>query len=215
MESYPDITFNITIRRRTLSYSVNLIIPCVAINLLTVLVFYLPSDSCEKISLSISILLSLSIFQLLLMELVPSTSTTIPLLSKYLLFTTVLVSMSVFFSVVSLNHSLRSSATHEMSGCIKYVFLNIMPRTLLMQRPAQAVHHDDDLDIDFESVHTDMHNFGNPYRKKKLQPLRHDSAEDDDEFRNVEFKTSFIAVNNSYAYDLVRVCEACARAHDA
>ncbi len=46
-------------RRKTLFYTVNLLIPCVAINMLTVLTFYLPSDSGEKISLCISILLSL------------------------------------------------------------------------------------------------------------------------------------------------------------
>ncbi len=50
-------------RRKTLFYTVNLLIPCIAINMLTVLTFYLPSDSGEKISLCISILLSLSIFQ--------------------------------------------------------------------------------------------------------------------------------------------------------
>ena len=49
-EPYPDITFNLTMRRKTLFYTVNLIIPCVGISFLTVLVFYLPSDSGEKVS---------------------------------------------------------------------------------------------------------------------------------------------------------------------
>jgi nicotinic acetylcholine receptor len=48
-EPYPDITFNITLRRKTLFYTVNLIIPCVAISFLSILVFYLPSDSGEKV----------------------------------------------------------------------------------------------------------------------------------------------------------------------
>ncbi|MPC35605.1 Acetylcholine receptor subunit alpha-like [Portunus trituberculatus] len=47
-EPYLDITFNITMRRKTLFYTVNLIIPCMGISFLTVLVFYLPSDSGEK-----------------------------------------------------------------------------------------------------------------------------------------------------------------------
>lgn len=37
-------------RRKTLFYTVNLIVPCVALTFLTVLVFYLPSDSGEKVS---------------------------------------------------------------------------------------------------------------------------------------------------------------------
>lgn len=44
-----DITFKLTMRRKTLFYTVNLIIPCVALTFLTVLVFYLPSDSGEKV----------------------------------------------------------------------------------------------------------------------------------------------------------------------
>ena len=49
-EPYLDITFNITMRRKTLFYTVNLIIPCMGISFLTVLTFYLPSDSGEKVT---------------------------------------------------------------------------------------------------------------------------------------------------------------------
>ena len=48
-EPYLDITFYITMRRKTLFYTVNLIIPCLGISFLTVLVFYLPCDSGEKV----------------------------------------------------------------------------------------------------------------------------------------------------------------------
>jgi hypothetical protein len=37
------------VQRKTLFYTVNLIIPCMGISFLTVLVFYLPSDSGEKV----------------------------------------------------------------------------------------------------------------------------------------------------------------------
>ena len=53
-EPYLDITFNITMRRKTLFYTVNLIIPCMGISFLTILVFYLPSDSGEKVITQIS-----------------------------------------------------------------------------------------------------------------------------------------------------------------
>ena len=48
---YLDITFQIKIRRRTLYYFFNLIIPCVLIASMAVLGFTLPSDSGEKLSL--------------------------------------------------------------------------------------------------------------------------------------------------------------------
>lgn len=49
-----DITFKLTMRRKTLFYTVNLIVPCVALTFLTVLVFYLPSDSGEKVRLRLT-----------------------------------------------------------------------------------------------------------------------------------------------------------------
>ena len=66
VEPYLDITFNITMRRKTLFYTVNLIIPCMGISFLTVLVFYLPSDSGEKVSIRGSqIIVYRSLFQVL------------------------------------------------------------------------------------------------------------------------------------------------------
>ena len=43
-EPYPDIIFTLKLRRKTLFYTVNLIIPCVGIFYLSILVFYLPAQ---------------------------------------------------------------------------------------------------------------------------------------------------------------------------
>ena len=127
VEPYPDVTFYLTLRRKTLFYTVNMIIPCTSITLLTILEFYLPSD-CSEISLCISLLLSLSLFQLLLMEIIPPTSITIPLVGKYILLTTVFVSLSVLFSVLVLNINFRSDTSHDMPKWMKRLFLDFLPR---------------------------------------------------------------------------------------
>ncbi|KAK2175626.1 hypothetical protein NP493_718g03007 [Ridgeia piscesae] len=134
-ELYPDITFNITMRRKTLFHTINLIIPSIAISFLTVLVFYLPSDSGEKIALCINILLSLTVFFLLLAEIIPPTSLVVPLIGKYLLFTMILVTLSIIATVIVLNVHFRGPATHTMSPWVRKVFLSILPRLLLMRRP--------------------------------------------------------------------------------
>ncbi|KAL5004073.1 hypothetical protein ScPMuIL_017529 [Solemya velum] len=134
-EPYPDITFNITIRRRTLFYTMNLITPCISISCLTVLVFYLPSDSGEKITLSISILLALTVFFLLLSDINPPTSFVIPLIGKYLLFTMVVVTMSIFLTVYTLNINFRTPTTHTMSPWVRKVFTEILPKIMMIQRP--------------------------------------------------------------------------------
>ena len=54
---YLDITFIIKIRRRTLYYFFNLIVPCVLIASMAVLGFTLPPDSGEKLSLGVTFFL--------------------------------------------------------------------------------------------------------------------------------------------------------------
>lgn len=133
-----DLTFHLTIRRKTLFYAVNLVVPCVGISLLTILVFYLPSDSGERVTLSISILLALTVFYLLLAELIPPTSLVIPLIGKYLLFTLILVTCSIVITVGVLNLHYRSVSTHVMPQWIKTVLIEKLPKYLLIKRPNYA-----------------------------------------------------------------------------
>lgn len=137
-QPYPDVTFNITVRRKTLFYTVNLIFPCVVISFMSVLVFYLPCQSNEKISLSISIVLSLGVFFLLLAEIIPPTSLNVPLLGRYLIFTNVLVTVSVGVTIIVLNVNYRSPSTHRMSPWVKNVFLDFLPKVLCMRRPEET-----------------------------------------------------------------------------
>ncbi|KAI3366163.1 hypothetical protein L3Q82_009987 [Scortum barcoo] len=137
-EIYPDITYYFVIRRLPLFYTINLIIPCLLISCLTVLVFYLPSDCGEKITLCISVLLSLTVFLLLITEIIPSTSLVIPLIGEYLLFTMIFVTLSIVITVFVLNVHHRSSATHTMPRWVRRLFLSVVPRWLCMTRP----HHD-------------------------------------------------------------------------
>lgn len=130
-----DIFFNITLRRKTLFYTVNLIVPCVGISYLSVLVFYLPADSGEKIALCISILLSQTMFFLLISEIIPSTSLALPLLGKYLLFTMILVGLSVLVTIVILNIHYRKPSTHKMAPWVRSFFIKILPTLLLMRVP--------------------------------------------------------------------------------
>ncbi|XP_037668823.1 neuronal acetylcholine receptor subunit alpha-2 isoform X2 [Choloepus didactylus] len=134
-EIYPDVTYYFVIRRLPLFYTINLIIPCLLISCLTVLVFYLPSDCGEKITLCISVLLSLTVFLLLITEIIPSTSLVIPLIGEYLLFTMIFVTLSIIITVFVLNVHHRSPGTHNMPHWVKVAFLGCVPRWLLMKRP--------------------------------------------------------------------------------
>ncbi|EFB25792.1 hypothetical protein PANDA_011530, partial [Ailuropoda melanoleuca] len=133
--TYVDITYDFIIRRKPLFYTINLIIPCVLITSLATLVFYLPSDCGEKMTLCISVLLALTVFLLLISKIVPPTSLDVPLVGKYLMFTMVLVTFSIVTSVCVLNVHHRSPSTHTMAPWVKVVFLEKLPTLLFMQQP--------------------------------------------------------------------------------
>ncbi|XP_034241389.1 neuronal acetylcholine receptor subunit alpha-7-like isoform X1 [Thrips palmi] len=132
---YVDITFVLHIRRRTLFYTINLIVPCVIISSMTLLGFTLPHECGEKLTLGVTILLSLSVFSLMIAECLPQTSEAIPLLGTYFNCIMFMVASSVVSTILILNYHHRSADTHEMSPWVRCLFLQWLPCILRMSRP--------------------------------------------------------------------------------
>ncbi|XP_035894998.1 neuronal acetylcholine receptor subunit alpha-7 isoform X6 [Anopheles stephensi] len=109
-EPYVDITFTIQIRRRTLYYFFNLIVPCVLISSMALLGFTLPPDSGEKLTLG-------TYFNCIMF----------------------MVASSVVLTVVVLNYHHRTADIHEMPPWIKSVFLQWLPWILRMGRPGRKI----------------------------------------------------------------------------
>lgn len=129
------IIYTIKIRRKTLFYTTNLIVPCILISSLSVCVFFLPADALEKMTLCISILLALVVFLLLVLKILPPTSQTVPLIAKYLLFTFIMNLMTIFLTVAIINWNFRTPRTHKMPSWVRSIFLNYLPRAIFMKRP--------------------------------------------------------------------------------
>ncbi|XP_066157968.1 neuronal acetylcholine receptor subunit alpha-7 isoform X6 [Euwallacea fornicatus] len=167
-EPYVDVTFTIQIRRRTLYYFFNLIVPCVLISSMALLGFTLPPDSGEKLTLGVTILLSLTVFLNLVAEKIPTTSDAVPLIGVTILLSLTvflnlvaetlpqvsdaipllgtyfncimfMVASSVVLTVVVLNYHHRTADIHEMPQWIKTVFLQWLPWILRMSRPGKKI----------------------------------------------------------------------------
>ncbi|XP_014813581.1 PREDICTED: neuronal acetylcholine receptor subunit alpha-6 isoform X1 [Calidris pugnax] len=168
-EIYTDITYSFYIRRLPMFYTINLIIPCLFISFLTVLVFYLPSDCGEKVTLCISVLLSLTVFLLVITETIPSTSLVIPLVGEYLLFTMIFVTLSIVITVFVLNIHYRTPTTHTMPKWVKTVFLSLLPKVLLMQRPLELQKKNNSRKYKKESADTSGKSKHSKHKVTKLQ----------------------------------------------
>ena len=114
------------------------------ISFLSIFVFYLPTDAGEKMTLSISILLALVVFLLLISKILPPTSIVIPLIAKYLLFTFIMNIITIFFTVVIINYNYRTPRTHKMPYWIRRLCIDILPRILRMERPKKYEKEDND-----------------------------------------------------------------------
>uniref|UniRef100_G1NBR6 Uncharacterized protein n=2 Tax=Meleagris gallopavo TaxID=9103 RepID=G1NBR6_MELGA len=137
---YLDITYHFLMQRLPLYFIVNVIIPCLLFSFLTGFVFYLPTDSGEKMTLSISVLLSLTVFLLVIVELIPSTSSAVPLIGKYMLFTMVFVIASIIITVIVINTHHRSPSTHTMPHWVRKIFIDTIPNIMFfstMKRPSR------------------------------------------------------------------------------
>ncbi|XP_077576870.1 neuronal acetylcholine receptor subunit alpha-7-like [Stigmatopora nigra] len=141
-EPYPDVTFVVTLRRRTLYYALNLLIPCVLLSSMTLLVFLLPANSGEKISLGITVLLSLTVFMLMVAEIMPATSDSIPLIGQYFASTMVIVGMSVVATVIVLQFHHHNTNNEQIPHWVNLVLLQWVPWFLRMKRPGEGMEHD-------------------------------------------------------------------------
>lgn len=118
-EPFPDVTFYIHMRRRTLYYTYNVIIPCVMLSILTLMGFWMRPDSGEKVTLGLTVLLAFSVFMLLIAENMPATSNFVPLIGIYLTVIMALTSLSVILAVFVSNINNRGYHQAPLPPCLR------------------------------------------------------------------------------------------------
>ncbi|KAH8041140.1 hypothetical protein HPB51_013800 [Rhipicephalus microplus] len=123
-QPFPDITVVLVMRRKTLYYMYNVVLPCIMMSVLTLLVFCLPPDSGEKIALGVTVLLAFSVFMLAIAEKMPETSESIPLLGIYLTAVMAITSISVVMTVIVLNFHYRGPSRKEVPAWLRRLLLN-------------------------------------------------------------------------------------------
>ena len=81
-ESFPEVYVELQIRRKYTFFVTYIIFPCILLSGVLLMVFLLPADSGEKVSLGVSILVAISVFLLLVASNVPDTSDAVPLIGQ-------------------------------------------------------------------------------------------------------------------------------------
>ena len=149
----------------------------------------------------------------MLMENVPASSKSIPLMGKYILFTMVMVALSVFLSVVTLNVNFRSVSTHRIPKCTRKLFFQFLPRVLLMSRPIDMNYFKEkegaEGEMDFFEFNSDITDTPDPYG---MQTQTLDPNFEEIYVQDPHVSSTFIGANSSNLQniDMARLCKACA-----
>ncbi|XP_052792178.1 neuronal acetylcholine receptor subunit alpha-10-like [Mya arenaria] len=141
-EPYPDFRFYVQIRRKPLFYVLNLIFPCTLISTMAFLGFLLPPDSGEKVSLEITVLLSLAVFLLVTSEIMPADSETFPYIGIYFACAMGLVSLSCLMTVTVLNMHYKGLFGKRLPPWVRLVFFDGFGRILLVKETDKLPQYD-------------------------------------------------------------------------
>ena len=131
---FVDITFTVHIRRRSLFYVYNLILPCILLATLTTFSFSFPPGSGERIALVITILLGLTVYMLIFTENIPQTSEVVPLIGKFFMVVLFEVALCLIATSLTLHFYHYNDPEKEMSAWLRFIIFECLARLLRMRK---------------------------------------------------------------------------------
>ncbi|KAJ3589338.1 hypothetical protein NHX12_010183 [Muraenolepis orangiensis] len=99
---YAHVRFNLLIRRRPLLYVVGLLLPSIFLMLVDVMSFYLPINSGTRVTFKTSTLLGYTVFRVNLMDELPATAVTTPLIGVFFAACMALLMLSLAKSILAI-----------------------------------------------------------------------------------------------------------------
>ncbi|XP_068691267.1 neuronal acetylcholine receptor subunit alpha-7-like [Montipora foliosa] len=136
-EPFTDITFEIKIERRSLFYINNLVFPCIVLALLTATAFLFPPETGERISLTITVLLGMTVFMIVVVDATPPTSDATPIITTYFSVVMVEISLALLCTCISLNIEHRHPKV-ELTGWFRFLLFDVLG-PVLSRRSVMAI----------------------------------------------------------------------------
>jgi hypothetical protein len=107
------------IKRESIYHFYTLLMPCVVLSMLSVLLFWLPPDSNEKITLGVTILLAFFVNSLVVSDYTPEASSELPVIGVYYTFNIFMVALSLTGSVLILKLHIRGHRLNKVPKWLK------------------------------------------------------------------------------------------------
>ncbi|KAI8505529.1 Neuronal acetylcholine receptor subunit beta-4 [Branchiostoma belcheri] len=171
---WPSMELHVHLTRRRLFYIINMVVPCLDLLVLNLAAFYIPPDSGERLGFTITVLLSLVVFQQLLATQLPATSTSTPMLGQFFTATIVLVTISLLLTILVLRLSHPGHPSRPLPRCLRLLLLHYMANFFCMcdiakETPRRRGNHD----LLHDAEDTELREFR---RDIRYENARHDST---------------------------------------
>ncbi|KAL4222510.1 hypothetical protein ACF0H5_018549 [Mactra antiquata] len=197
------VNFNFKIVRQASFYLLTVILPINGIVALTSLVFLLPNESGERVSYSITIMLSLAVFLTVTADSLPKTADPAPLLCVYILCSLVICIVGLFLVILNMKIYYRSESMPVSSwykSLVRISRLKFRPRR---RNKVQNIRLNEDLPPTPKKKTTKECNWTSGKDISQLEPPLVDEGDEINE--NVSWKEVSEAIDKIMFYSLVIV----------
>ncbi|VDK33128.1 unnamed protein product [Taenia asiatica] len=135
-EIYPDITFQLVIKRQPAFYNYVIILPCFLLSSLTLVLFCLPAETPAKMQLGMTMFQAFNFLLLILTQSIPSGASSFPLIGTYYCINMFLVTLSTFLCLIVVNCHYRGDSQSEVPRWAKKVFIEYGARLFFINSPS-------------------------------------------------------------------------------
>lgn len=170
---FTKIQLSFVIRRKPLHFVVFSMVPCMLIGALILVSFFIPAESGERIGFSCTILLSVSVYLLIVTEALPEQSDTLPLIGVYYIIIMLEIGLALTATIVVLKaHHSTSKPPAWLKWCL---FINKIyrccrnaakRRTSKIESPAVSVVVLDSDSINIDKCEKEQNQTGEDRRRK-------------------------------------------------
>lgn len=151
---FSDVTIEFVFKRKPLFYIFNLIVPCMIIMSMVLLGFFLPPESGERITLSITVLLAMAVFLQLAAENLPRNSENVPVMGIFYITVMIEVASSLVATcyILHIHHRNSGTALVPVPGWVKVYMLNKLGKCLGVKKPVTEDKYDLSAEMDFKKI---------------------------------------------------------------
>lgn len=187
---FPEVHFVIHVKRKPLFYVTNIILLSLLLAVLVVTMCKLPPESGEKISMGVALLLSFSMFILMINNYIPETSA-VPLIVAYIILFMSLTALAIMESVLVL-YCFHHTEVAPPPEWVRFLVFNIMCKCLCNNKTIEPNESNADQGNNSDHKYKDEKEKSNdwsPYNNQSLFSIEEDQFKD---FNHSEYDSGIV-----------------------